>query len=109
MGLERRVHELRDVGARIGEGDHGPRVAHQLEGVVLVLVGDRLEKEELEILRQREVDHGFRRMLAALAGDLGDRAMRSLDGIEDEEPIVVGELRPRCRAGGGRRARRRLR
>src|SRR4030095_6895749 len=64
----------------------------QLEGVVLVLVGDRLEEEEIEILRQREVDHGLGRMLAALAGDLGDRAMRSLDRVEDEEPVVVGEL-----------------
>src|SRR4030095_3666768 len=64
----------------------------QLEGVVLVLVGDRLEEEEIEILRQREVDHGLGRMLAALAGDLGDGAVRSLDGIEDQEPVVVGEL-----------------
>jgi len=67
-------------------------MAHQLEGVVLVLVGDRLEEEDIEILRQREVDHGLGRMLAALAGDLGDRAMRSLHGIEHEEPVVVSEL-----------------
>ena len=31
-------------------------------------------------------------MLAALAGNLGNRAMRALDGIEDEEPVVIGEL-----------------
>ena len=36
---------------------------HQLERVVLVLVGDRLEEEEVEVLLEREVDHRLDRML----------------------------------------------
>jgi hypothetical protein len=41
---------------------------------------------------QSEVDHGLGRMLAALACDLGHRAVRSFHSVEDEQPVVVRGL-----------------
>ena len=93
VGLERRVHELRDVGPGVGERRDRARVAHDLERDVLVLVGHGLEEEEVQVLLERQLDHRLRRMLAALARDLGHRAVRPLDGVEHEQPVVVGRLR----------------
>jgi hypothetical protein len=69
MRLERGVHELGDVRARVREGHDGARVLDQLEGVLLVLVGDGLEEEELEVLLERQVDHCLGRVLTAFARD----------------------------------------
>src|SRR5712691_4107538 len=68
-------------------------MAHDLERDVLILVGHGLEEEEVQVLLEREVDHRLGRVLATLARDLGYRAMRTLDGVEHEEPVVVGQLR----------------
>ena len=59
-----RIHELGDVRARVRERRDRARVAHDLERDVLVLVGDGLQEEEVEVLLEREVDHGLGRMLA---------------------------------------------
>ena len=42
----------------------------QLERMLLVLVGDRLKEEALQILLEREVDQGFHRIDATLLCDL---------------------------------------
>ena len=91
--LERGVHDLRDVRARVREGDHRSRMLDQLERVVLVLVGDRLEEEPLEILLEGQVDHRLDRIDSALARNLGHRAVRALGGIHDEGPLVRGRAR----------------
>src|SRR5690242_21466162 len=39
-------------------------------------------EEQVEILRQRQIDHGLGRMLATLARDLGDRAVRTFHRVE---------------------------
>src|SRR2546422_5392189 len=68
---------------------------HELERMVLVLVGDGLEEEAVQALLEREVDHGLDWVQAALARDLGHRPMRPLHRVEDEDPLVRG--RPRLR------------
>src|SRR5213594_2797925 len=66
---------------------------HELERMVLVLVGDGLEEEAVQTLLEREVDHGLDRVQAALARDLGHRPMRPVYRVEDKDPLVRG--RPR--------------
>jgi hypothetical protein len=73
-------------------------VAHDLQGDVLVLVGDGLQEEQVQVFLQRQVDHGLGRVLAALPGDLGHGAMGPLHRVEHEEPVVIG--RPRLGAQG---------
>ena len=62
----------------------------QLEGVVLVLVGDGLEEEALQVLLEGEVDHGLHGTHAALARDLRHGAVRSLGRVHEEDPLVGG-------------------
>ena len=66
MRLQRTVHDLRHVRARIGERHHRARMLHHLEHVVLVFVRDRLAEEHLEVVLERDVDHRLDRMHAAL-------------------------------------------
>ena len=86
--LERGVHDLGDVGTGIREGDDRPRVLHQLERVILVLVRDGLEEEPLQVLLECQVDHRLDRVEAALARDVRHRAARPVDSVEQEDPLV---------------------
>ena len=60
-------------------------------------------KNSVEVLLERQVDHGLGRCCAALARDLGHRAVRAVHGVEHEEPVVVG--RPRLGADAARPSR----
>ncbi len=93
MRLQRRVHELRDVSAGVREGHHRVLVAHQLQRDVLILVGDRLEEEGVEVALEGDVDHGLYRIAAALACHLGHRAVRTVDVVHYEEPVEHGRAR----------------
>jgi hypothetical protein len=98
VGLQRGVHDLRDVRAGVGEGDHRARVAHHLQHVLLHLIGHGMHEEALEVLLQRQIDHRLGRIDAALPRDLGDRAVRALHLVVHVDPLV-GE-RPRLGAEG---------
>ena len=63
---------------------------HQLERVVLILVGDGLEEEPLQVSLEREVDHRLHGIDAALARDLRHRAVRPFSSVHDEDPFVLG-------------------
>ncbi len=91
--LERRVDDLRDVGAGVGERHDRARMSHHLEHGVLIFVGDRVDEETLEVPLEREVDHRLGRIDTALARDLGHRTVRARDVVVEEDPLV-GE-RPR--------------
>ena len=71
MRLQRAVHDLRDVGAGVGEGHDRARMLHQLQRLALVLVGDRLDHEELHVALERHVDHQLDRMGVLLPRQLG--------------------------------------
>jgi len=62
-------------------------MAHHLEHLIFRFVEDWLAKEQLEVVLQRQVDHHRDRIVAALAGDLGDGAVRTEHGVHDVEPI----------------------
>ena len=93
MGLQRAVHDLRNVGAGVGESHHRTRVPDHLEHVVLVFVGDGLEKELPQIRLEGELDHQIDRVHRPGAGDVGDPFVFAQHRIQDVEVLPAG--RPR--------------
>ena len=91
--LQRAVHDLGDVGARVRERDHRTGMPHHLEDVILVLVGGRLAEELLEVLLQRELDHEIDGVPVALGGDIRQAARLAEHRIEHEEPVPVRRAR----------------
>ena len=75
VGREAGVAELARVRAGVRETEHGVRREQQLRHLVLVEVHDRDAEARLELGRDAEVEHEIERVHAALAGDLGERAL----------------------------------
>src|SRR5580658_1844819 len=67
MRLQRIVHDLRDMGAGVGEGHDRARMLHHFERLVLIFIGDRLNEKELQVARRGELDHEIDRIDLALA------------------------------------------
>src|SRR3954469_626825 len=63
-------------------------MAHHLQHRVLQFIGDRVNEEAIEIALEREIDHRLRGRNAALARDVGDRTMRTLHLVVEEDPLV---------------------
>ena len=70
VGGERRVAQLVDVRARVGEAERDVLVREQLADCFDVVVGDVRTKARLEILGEREIAHHVERARAALAREV---------------------------------------
>ena len=80
----------------VGEGHDRARMLHQLERLGLVLVGDRLDHEELHVALERHVDHQIDRMRVLLPRQLGHRLVRALHVGHGVDPVPI--RRPRLGA-----------
>ena len=98
--MDRRVADLADVRARVGEGHDGPRVAQRAQQHLLVLrVEARLDEQLLEVGLDRQVDHQLHRVDAPLAGHLGDGRVRRQPLLVDPDALEVGRAGLRADAG----------
>ena len=69
VGVDRRVGDLAEVGAGVGEGHHRPRVAQGAQQDLLVLrVEARLDEQLVDVGLDAEVDHRLGRVHAAPRG-----------------------------------------
>ena len=89
MGLQGRVHNLRNVGAGVREGDDRTRVAHHLQHMLLVLIGQRLQEELLEVFLQGQINKGLDRVLISLCGDLLNGAVGRVGLVHQEQPFEI--------------------
>ena len=93
VGLQRAVHDLRDVRAAVAEGHQRARLAHDLQHGVLVLVGQRHHVDRFEVLLDADLQHRLDGVFLALAREFAERAVgRAVDVIEDEDPVPVGRF-----------------
>src|SRR5215471_17324634 len=60
----------------------------ELQRVILVLVGDWLQEEPVEVLLERQIDDRLDRVDPALPRDLRDGTMRALRRVHHENPLV---------------------
>ena len=73
VGVDRRVGDLAEVRAGVGERHHRARMAHDRQQHVGILrVEARLDEELAEVGLEREVDHRLDRVTPRCAGDVGD-------------------------------------
>ena len=90
VGGLRRVAQLADVGARVGEPERAVLVDQQVGHVGFVVVGDDAAHPERELgLVEREVEQRVERLDAALGGDVGEPAADEL-GVRVALPDRVG-------------------
>ncbi|MDE3225982.1 MAG: DEAD/DEAH box helicase, partial [Nitrospirota bacterium] len=69
------------------------RVAHHLEHMILVLIGERLQEELLEVLRQRQLDEAFDWIFVCLVRDLLYRFPGRRRFVHDIQVLEVASSR----------------
>ena len=80
MRLERRIHDLADMRARVAEGRDGEGLAKQFEHHVLIVVGRGLDEEQVEVGVESKIE----------------------EDVDGAWPEAAARARSRCRAGGRR-------
>ena len=89
VGGLRRVAQLADVRAGVGEPERAVLVDEQLGHAVLVVVGEDRAHAQLEVgLVEREVEQAVERVDAALGGDVDQLAADAARGAPSLAPIV---------------------
>ncbi len=90
VGLDRAVHDLAHVRARVRERHHRPPVAEEGKDGVGVLRGDRLHEQLLEPGGDGQIDHGLDRCHPAGRGHLGHRGMGRDCCVHDVQVVEIG-------------------
>ena len=89
VGVDRRVEDLADVGARVGEPHSGAGMAHEVDQTVVVLGDQLLEEEQVEVVLEGEVDHRLHGVDAPAGRFVGDGGVGREWRQQDPQPIEV--------------------